>query len=574
MYARTVPLIKRRPEIMLYAPRAVRAGGELRARVHLRCPEDVPIKAVDVELQGVFSSFLQHQENGGSREQVYLRQRARVAGEGELEGGDHAYDTVFRLPATLPASYDGHDIRIQYLIAVHVDIPWWPDARASFVIKVMAPDLDAPVAKPRVFASAAGGAPGAKPYLEVSLGGTDVLSGGMLRGAVALANLSTNDYRAIEIGLVAVESIHQRSGRYTYHRKVRGWRLPVQAVAEGEPQRFTLSLPEGLVPGFEIRACSVRWFLDVRANVAWSRDPRVWIPLTVRASGIVDEGQVRAPLAVGSERVMLVWQSVAQARDLVFADGVLRWRGGDVELALAREHRGREGALLCGTLSFPELGIGLKAEKGQLTSRDPAQAEWLAEELGAALTVLLPATADDASLVFELHDAGQDRATLLLFVDGLLALAKLLGPALGAVPPPASMVEHVPAWASAAQALGLRFRPGPMALRGRVDGCAVEVRTGWDIDGLPDQTIFELVPARPIDGRHHLSWFHGEALPESTLPIAALISGERARALDISADVIRIDLSGALEDPATELARISALAEVGRRLEGRRGGYR
>ena len=574
MYDRAVPLIKRRPEIMLYAPRAIRAGGEFVARLHLTCAEAVPVSAVDVELRGSFTGFLRSQGDGGTSEQVFLRQRARVAEEGELSAGEHSYLTAFRLSEGLPASYEGDDLRIEYVIAVHVDIPWWPDARASFVLKMVAAELGAPVASPRVYASAAGGAPGSKPYLEVSLGVTDIEPGGTLRGAVALANIATNDYRTIEIGLIGVESIPQRSGRHVHHRGARRWRLPVQAVAEGEPQRFLLSLPETLIPGFKLGVCSLRWFLDVRANVAWSRDPQVWIPLTVRAAGVIEEGEVRAPLAVGSERVSLVWRSVAEARGLIFADGVLRWRGGDVELAVGREHRGRDGGVLRGSLAFPGLGIGLAAENGALCSRDPEQARWLSAELGPPLTVLLPAQADDRSLVFELRDSGQVRSTLLVFVDGLLALAKRLDPALLAMPPPSSMVALVPAWARAAQTLGLRFRPGPMVLSGRVEGCSIEVRTGWDIHGLPDQTIFELLPARPIDGRHHLSWFQGEAQPESKLPLGALVSGERARALDISADSIRIDLSGALEDPQAERTRITALAEVGKRLEGRRGGYR
>ncbi len=574
MYARAVPLIKRRPEIMLFAPRAIRAGDEFVASLRLSCAEAVPVSAVDVELRGAFTGQLRTQGDGGIHEQVFLRQRARVAEEGELSAGEHTYKVSFRLSDGLPASYEGDDLRIEYVIAVHVDIPWWPDARASFVLKMVAVEVSAPVASPRVYASAAGGAPGSKPYLEVSLGVTDVEPGGTLRGAVALSNTTTNDYRAIEIALVGVESIELRSGRHTHHRKARSWRLPVQVVAEGEPQRFKLSLPETLVPAFKLGVVSLRWFLDVRAKVAWSRDPEVWIPLTVRASGVIEEGDVRAPLAVGSERVSLVWRSVAEARGLVFADGVLRWRGGDVELAVSREHRGREGGVLRGALAFPELGIGLSAENGALTSRDPDQARWLSAQLGPPLTVLLPAQADDRGLVFELRDSGQDRSTLLIFVDGLLALAKALDPLLTEVPPPSSMVELVPAWARAAQALGLRLRPGPMVLRGRVDGCAIEVRTGWDIHGLPDQTIFELTPGRPIDGRYHLSWFQGEALPESKLPLAELVSGERARALDISADSVRIDLRGALEDPEAERTRITALVEVGRRLEGRRGGYR
>jgi hypothetical protein len=569
-----VPLIKRRPEILLYAPRAASPGASLAVRVVLKCGEAVPVNAIDVELRGVFVWFVRSQYGSSPSEETFLRQRARVAEGGELVAGEHAYAARFTLPRELPATYDGQELRIKYAVHVHVDIPWWPDARAAFVVRVIPPPAAAPTASARVFASAPGGASGGKPYFEVSLGGTDVEAGESLHGAVALANASTNDYRTLELILLAVETIRRPLGRYTHHRKVRSWSMSIADVGDDEPKRFTIALPEQLVPGFDLNACSLRWFLEVRARVAWTRDPQLYIPLTVRGSRQqeVSGEEVRAPLAVGSERLSLIWRSVAQARGLEYVDGALHGQLGDVRVQVSREHRGRSGGVLVAELSYADLGIGLGLEGGELRSRDPAQAEWLRERLGEALGARPPALADDRRLVLELYDSGQDRATLLRFVDELLAIAGPLDGALQRLPPPTAMAAMVPAWTEAARTLGARLRIGPMVISGRADAMTVEIATGWDDRGQPHQTVLELRPAATIDRRHHLTWIANEPAPESELPLAPLVAG--ARALDIAGESVRVFLDGPLVDPLTELDRITALIDLGQRLEGRRGFYR
>ncbi|MEZ4382949.1 MAG: hypothetical protein R3A79_16605 [Nannocystaceae bacterium] len=568
-----MPLIKRRPEIHLYAPRAVSPGTTVMVRVILRCGEAVPVNAIDVELRGSFVWFVRSQYGSSPSDETFLRQRARVAESGELDAGDHSYSARFTLPTDLPATYDGQELRIKYAVHVHVDIPWWPDARAAFVVRVMPPPAAAPADSARVFASAPGGASGGKPYFEVSLGGTDVEAGESIHGAVALANASANDYRALEMILLAVETIRRPLGRYTHHRKVRSWTMSIADVGDEAPQRFTIALPEEIVPGFELNACSLRWFLEVRARVAWTRDPQLYIPLTVRGSRQVLAGdEVRAPLAVGSERLSLIWRSVAQARALEYVDGALHGALGEVRVLVGREHRGRSGGVLVAELRYPELGIDLALDAGELRSRDPAQLAWLRERLGDPLRARPPTVADDRRLGFELYDAGQDRATLLGFVDELLAIAGPLDGALRELPPPTAMAARVPAWEEAARTLGARLRVGPMVISGRADAMTVEIATGWDERGAPHQTVFELRPAATIDRRHHVTWTAGEPAPESELLLAPLLHG--ARALDIAADSIRVFLGGPLDDPLTELERITALIDLGQRLEGRRGFYR
>ena len=112
-----------------------------------------------------------------------------------------------------------------------------------------------------------------------------------------------------------------------------------------------------------------------------------------------------------------------------------------------------------------------------------------------------------------------------------------------------------------------------MAISGRADASTVEIRTEWDERGRPLQTVLELRPSRPIDQRHHLSWSEGRGdAPDSELPLEALARG--ARGLDVGRDAVQIFLPAPLADPLEELDRISALADLGQRLEGRLGVYR
>ncbi|HRI07543.1 MAG TPA: hypothetical protein PKW35_06985, partial [Nannocystaceae bacterium] len=181
--------------------------------------------------------------------------------------------------------------------------------------------------------------------------------------------------------------------------------------------------------------------------------------------------------------------------------------------------------------------------------------------------------ANNRGLAFELDDPGQVHTTLRPFVDDLKAIAALLEGLRAQIPPPTAMAALVPAWERAASHLGGHLRPGPMAIVGRADDAAIELRTEWDDAGRPQRTLFELRPAAAIDERHHPTWHaRSGGPPASALPLEPLWSG--AHALEIDRDGVRVALDGPLADPLTELGRISALVALGDRLQGRRGPFR
>ena len=99
-----MPLLKRRPEIQVFSPRAVLPGRPFVTRVVLACSDAVGVSAVDVELRGAYVWFVDTQYGQSRSEEVFYRQRARVAERGELAAGEHAFAARFALPVEAPAT--------------------------------------------------------------------------------------------------------------------------------------------------------------------------------------------------------------------------------------------------------------------------------------------------------------------------------------------------------------------------------------------------------------------------------------------------------------------------------------
>ena len=303
-----MPLLKRRPEIQLFAPTTIVMGQPVRVRAVLRCAEPVPVDSVEIELVGTGVWFTSSQYGRHRNTSSFSRWVARPLRERtELTAGEHTLSAGFEVPPDMPASYVGRRLTIEWTVRVHVDIPWWPDARATFVVFV-AGQSEAPKAPPRrVFASSTEGPQGRKPYAEISLGSTVLEPGGRLQGKVALANTASNDYRALRLSLVAVETVPGLVSSWSQHDVRARYEVPLPEPREDTPIEFALRLPADLAPEFCTRTLALAWFVEARLDVAWSVDTKLWIPVTVRASRASGGEEAAAPLAVGSERLALIW---------------------------------------------------------------------------------------------------------------------------------------------------------------------------------------------------------------------------------------------------------------------------
>ncbi|MCB9755710.1 MAG: hypothetical protein H6713_37745 [Myxococcales bacterium] len=569
-------LIKKRPAIKLLAPRVIPSGTPFRVRVVLDCPEPLEVNSVSVDLEGSEVWFTSSQYGRHRNESRLCRASVGVVSKTKLGAGLHQYDVTLEIPPEFPGSYAGSALRIEWSVRIHVDIPWWPDARRTFLVNVVHPGHEDERATDKlVHVSAKGGPTGEAPYFEVMLRSREIAPEGALEGAIALSNVATNKYRAIEFRLVAAERLPSLVIENVHHNEVGRWRVPAERAGEGEPVRFKLNLPSNIVPGFRTHSAGVRWFLAVEVDVPWKLDPKVWIPLNARSRGLASEGIEPAALAVGSERVELVWREVARRTYYNHVDGVLQREHGHVHVELRREHQGRRGAIVVGELTYPDLGIGLVRDgRERLRARDRGQTDHLAAGLDDALVAAgWPTAADDRRLRFELDDPGHRVEPLERFAILVFAVAEAFESTRRELPAPAAIAEQLADWTRAARALGGHLDHAAVRVTASRAEVGLTLRAGFKPGGEIDRYVLEVRPKVPISERHHRSGA-GAKPPKSELAESLAPLCDDAETLTIDWHRIELVVPERAFTLEQAIARLEQLAGVGSKLSGRVGPYR
>ncbi len=586
-------LIKTRPNLELTLERRLVAGEVAVFLVELDCPKPVPVDKVSFTLLGHVVWFTTSQYGRHRHSSRFLEHEVALLDDApsELGAGVHRLATKLRLSESLPGSWEGDRLAVEYSVLVHVDIPWWPDARVEFSVRVAAAPGPKADEGAIVYASHAGGPPNKGPYLELSLGRQTVEPGAPMQLSAALGNVERNRYRKLDVSILAQESIPTGLGGAYMHEHVFGrWSVGLDNhPGELQPVPFNLDLPRTVTPAFALHGCELRWLMQVEADVAWGVNPKLRFPITVEA-GRASKRELAAPLAVGSERLRLIWSKVGEATGLAYLDGGLHGQRGAVSIEVHRSQRDGE-ARIVGALEFPSLALGLRADRvrrgllgavvSELRTRDADQTEAIAALLAARISAGPGElyAADDERLRFAIPGAGLESDALREFVESLLELAPLLERVPGAVPAPALVREQLDAWRRAAHKLGASLRVADLRLELARDGQTLSLATTYDDDGGLRSTVLELDPGITIPSRHHLLWTGDFALPRSELAIVELAApptwAEGGRvALQIEADRVRLFLPAPLPDPLVERGRIDALLALGRTLRGEAGPYR
>jgi hypothetical protein len=597
-------LIKYRPDVRLLLPRPLLAGRAADFIVELDCSKPVPVDAVSLRLFGDVVWFTTNQYGQHHSKSRFLDHAVPLITEQtELGVGVHRLRAQLLLGEQLPGTWTGEQLAVEYAVEVHVDIPWWPDKRVMFVIR-LADAREAIVDdQPAVYVSHAGGPPGKGPYLELSLGQRSVHAGATLRASAALGNVERNHYRNLQVEVVAQETYPANLGKSAVHEHALArWTVGVEGhTGELQPIPFSVELPRGMVPAFELHGCQLRWFLDVSADVAWGVDPKLRVPIVVRSAAIPDAVEVAAPVAVGSERLRLIWSKVAHDRGLEFDHDRLRGARGEVSIEIRRDSDEGHTRVL-GRLAFPSLGVGLRPHRerrgllGALTTglvtRDDEQTRLVTQQLGAQIAAseyeLL--TVDDQHLAIGFEQAGLELEPLSIFVAWLVELADRVSALPTAMPMPAVMREHGDAWTGAAKLLGGRLRMAEPRIELERDTLRVSLVCSYDDDGqlratelildaVPDSSMGSGDPGLMIPKRFALAWVGDLALPEHELDLRALVvppdwASPNRVVLFIEAARVRMFLPAPLPDPLLERGRIDALLDLGRQLRGEQGPYR
>lgn len=583
-----VALLPTRPTLRVLLGQSLVAGSVATLAVELTCARALRVARAQASLVGEVSWTYSGHYRGHRQHATFVRGvETLVEHAQDFEPGVHRLPLVFALPDDIPGTWEGHCLSVEYRVIVEIAIPWWFGVRREFSLPVAARArelVDAP-GRARVWASHPLGPFASQPYVEVALAGTTLRAGGELRGSAALGNVARHRYRRLVVQLVAREtlpSVLQLAP--SEERATCSWTFALDEIDELAPLPFTLRLPERLVPAFDVHECRLRWLLVVSAEPARGSSIELRVPVEVSpaaaSSSLPASGM---PIAVGSDRMVMIWREVAARSGLeALPDRMFGTLGeaGDVALELRRTLGARGEPRLVATLRMPSLALGL-ASKGErrgvlLRTREPATLQVIERELGnlAALDLV---EASDTALTFARDDAGLHLEGLLDWVKALCELGRALAQLPAHLPAPLAMQPFLARWTAAASTLGGRLRRADMRIE--IVRAPVRVTIGCAFEeGLaePTATLLELDANLTIPTRLLCNWTgHGQA-PAHPWPLAELVGrgGERPARLSIGERSVQLLLAAPLPDPLVEHERIELLFACARLLQGETSPYR
>lgn len=593
-------MFKVRPKIRLLAPPQLIPGQRFVAEAIVKASRPLDVRYIDMTLECTERGTLGSGNSQYSRTASPVRLRGRVVGKTRLEGTQH-FRCSFTIPGDAPPSYRGSRSTTTYMLTVHASIPWWLDAKPSYVLNVGYPPSDLQPT-PGLYSTNPAGPKGTEPHAEVSLASTQVVSGKVLKGAVALSNISHARYHGLRLELVGLERITLGSRSTVFEAFDYHLELPLASTREGQAIPFRMRLPD-VPPTHASRLRRLDWVLRVRAKRRLARDVVVGIPVTLLPAGSASKtlkSARAAPPALGSERIRKLWQHVASELGLRLEDDALHFETQDVSLRVERQHRGASGIFLVGDLRFPSLGLGLDGgvirgfqryfgSKERVdwpaghyfTGRELAQVRAFAEALLPGTIPFKVADASDEHLQCELRDSGQTYAKLLRFAYDTKSLAEEIPAARAAIVPPARFSPAVVrAWKRLAKQLGGRLELGDMSIRGSFEEHEASVVTEWS-DEDPILTRITLVPNLELTPRSQHRWNAEDGrAPGSSRKLGAkaekLLQALQADALavDVEKEALRVALPAPLSQPLTAGEWLARLVQLELTLRKRRGPYR
>jgi hypothetical protein len=605
-----VALIKHRPKIRLRLPRTVKPGQRVEADVVIDAKREVPVEHITATVRG--EERARWSTGSGDSRRTYSASRevlftgARLCAARTLPQGRSEFPYVFELPADVPASYDSRGpAKVEYSIDLRVSIDWWPDAKATF--EMLVEPRDTVYAPERLLTSTRPDGPSAREaHLETSLSSRTLQPGGTVEGAVALSNVADNDYRGIGVSLVGVETAWARGKEWVGEVFRYGIHLPVRAPSEGATIPFKFQLPDEVPPTYDSPLWRLRWHMEVKADIAWARDLKLTSPVEVVPQGSQPTAKTRSHFAaptVGNERIRAVWQSVADLRGLTFEDDRLEGSRGNVDIVVARHHRGQAGVFLEARLAYPDLHLDITCapKKGlqwvlkgrdvhlgdrdwdrrhHLAGRDAAQVRAFVSPMLHVLRALGTTRFDDRELTIDFRSAGGTKKPVDFVARAAVALAELLPRARAAIPPPEAMMEAHPRWEQLAARLTGHLETARMAISGRFRGFECAVVTEWIPEGDPIRTVARIQTGFPIDEKHHLTWAGTKArtgdpsrLDEEARMLTEHIT-KNALGLTIDEQAIELYLEAPLLQPESVLEHLDLLARLTAALREKAGPYR
>lgn len=590
-------VIKKRPRIRLRVPRTVAPGETFTAEIHLHAKREVDIEYADVSLVGY--EGWRYGESSATREVCRLGVRACDART--LTKGSNRLTVRCTIPEESPSSYSGAAAYVRYRIDVHVRLSWWPDAKASFEVKVRASDESVGEGVPRIYTTNTSGPKGTKPHVECSLATDAVAPGGEVVGNITLYNVEHNPYRDVMLSLIARERLLHSNGTHAGHADSRFTsRIAIEPRFDGESHSFRLKIPDAAIPARQHRTWRLEWLFEIEARAR--RNAMLRFPIRMLPRVVDPDPAVRlAAPTIGQARVATHWINVGERRGFTFANMGLQQSRKDLKIEVHRDHRGDEGTFLVARFTFPRLGLdiegGLRRGLRRLAlgvglgGGDFEKQHWVkgredrqvADFMHPLVAVLKPFALErlvDTQMEIAREGSGHSEQALEHFVLDVIAVADAWTKARDAMPAPMEMREARQSWATLGRRLEEgRFDAGDMRVRGKLDGAPVEVVTEWKGD-TASLTRIALTPDDPVDAEHcfevddgEWKWGDLERLPGEARVLVDTLVGE-TRYLAVAEDRLTMELDAPQHDASELLKRLRKLAALAALLRTHAGPYR
>lgn len=507
--------MRSRPKLDVFlSPKTPRPGDELSVRARLTSRSETPIRGLSFDLVGTERRYSHTSTVGSVSSSQYesieiIRLRCVTPAE-QLKVGNSSYEARFPLPEGAPPTFSSSISTVRYGLTVEVDIPWWPNRRSEYEVKVLPPPWRAEPRGPRVYATHRDGPQAGQLYIEATLDPLSASLGGKLRGAISLANVSSRA-RAVKLSLVASDEARFESAKPAVDIRRYDYVLAERPPASGVSLPFSIRIPENETPSFTSRLVRLSWSILVQVQVAWSDDVTLRIPIVIapEAAAFGATAELERLPPVGRERRAQVWAHVAAKHGMTNdpSSELMTTQIGDVGLRVHLEDRDKQGLVSVATLSWPDLGIDLSLRERKwsdvltrgvvpdlpdelekrlaVTCREPEQGRaFLAGELVAAISALSDVAMDDEGALLATPGGGHRLEHLDRFVLAARTLAEAAHTAARRIPAPRAAASWEERWAEFAREHGGRLERGSLSVVGfSWGGVRFDLRSAWSDAG-------------------------------------------------------------------------------------------
>ncbi|TLZ73013.1 MAG: hypothetical protein E6K10_01190 [Methanobacteriota archaeon] len=270
--------------IWIELPRDAYYTGEVvSGTVALQVDKPVDARGLALDVFGREETVITRQRG---KQSVTYRSRADLLawqvplhGPGVVPPGLQRFPFQFQIPVYALPSYTGTHATVSYGVNARLDVPWWPDARASQAVYVyFARESVRTFSKPVRFWS--GGAPDG-PQVYVELDGDRFFARELIGCRITILRLGEHRVRRVYVRLVGGEWARAQNAEETTTSKVADLEIPMGTIKVGEPFTFEIPLPAEIQSSYRGTYSYFSYILQIGLDIAWATDLVAETPVVI-----------------------------------------------------------------------------------------------------------------------------------------------------------------------------------------------------------------------------------------------------------------------------------------------------